>query len=95
VIRNVVLGRLHPDADRGLLAAGLEGIAALRTEGLLDVRVGRDAGLRDGNWDYAITADFADAEAYGRYDLDDEHNRLRRDHLAPVSAEVARLQFEL
>lgn len=95
MIRNVVLGRLRPDADRELLTAGLEGLAALRTDGLLELRVGCDAGLREGNWDYAITADFADAEAYRRYDLDEEHNRLRREHFGPVSAEVARLQFEL
>ena len=95
MIRNVVLGRLRPGADEERLARALEGIRALTVEGMVEVRVGRDAGLREGNWDYAITADFADAEAYRRYDLDEEHNRLRREHFGPVSAEIARLQFEL
>ena len=95
MIRNVVLGRLRPDADPALLEAGLAAIAALRTDGMLEIRAGRDAGLRDGTWDYAITGDFADAEAYRRYDVDEEHNRLRREHFGPVSAEIARLQFEL
>ena len=95
MIRNVVLGRLRADADPDRLDEGLAGILSLRIEGMTQVRVGRDAGLRPGNWDYAITADFADAEAYHRYDQDDEHNRLRREFFGPLSAEIARLQFEL
>jgi hypothetical protein len=94
MIRNVVMGRLHPDADLDRLAEALDRIQKLGIEGTLDMRVGRDAGLRDGNWDYAITADFTDAEAYRRYDLDEEHNRLRREYFGPASAQIARLQFE-
>ncbi len=93
MIRNVVLGRLHPEADEEQLAGALEGVRGLRIEGMLEVRVGRDAGLRDGNWDYAIVADFADEDAYRRYDTDEEHNRLRREHFAVLSVEIARLQF--
>ena len=95
MIRNVVLGRLVPGADEERLAQALQATKALAVEGTVEVLVGRDAGLRDGRWDYAIVADFADAAAYRRYDLDEEHNRLRREHFAPVSAEIARLQFEL
>lgn len=95
MIRNVVLGRLRADADPDRLDRGLVGILALRLEGMSQVRVGRDAGLRPGNWDYAITADFTDVEAYQRYDQDDEHNRLRREFFGPLSAEIARLQFDL
>ena len=94
MIRNVVVGRLKADAEPGLIEQGLAGIVGLAAEGRLDVKVGRDAGLRDGNWDYAITADFVDAEAYRRYDEDEEHNRLRRECFGPASAEIVRLQFE-
>ena len=95
MIRNVVLGRLRPGADEERLARALGGIRALTVEGMVEVRVGRDAGLREGNWDYAITADFVDADAYRRYDRDEEHNRLRREHFAELSSEIARLQFEI
>ena len=95
MIRNVVLGRLRADAERDLLDQGLAGILALQIEGMSQVRVGRDVGLRPGTWDYAITCDFVDADAYRRYDEDDEHNRLRREFFAPLSEEIARLQFEL
>jgi hypothetical protein len=93
MIRNVVMGRLRADADLGLLDAGLAGLRALSIEGLLALECGRDAGLRAGNWDYAITADLVDEQAYRRYDEDEEHNRLRREMFGPVSEQIVRVQF--
>jgi Stress responsive A/B Barrel Domain len=93
MIRNVVMGRLRPDADPGLLDEGLAGLRALRVEGMVSLDCGRDAQLREGNWDYAITADFVDIGAYRRYDDDEEHNRLRREAFGPVSEQIVRVQF--
>lgn len=97
MIRNVAMGRLHPDADLDLLEEGLAALRALcvdrRVEGLLALECGRDAGLREGNWDYTVTADLVDEQAYRRYDEDDEHNRIRRELLGPVSAQIVRVQF--
>jgi len=93
MIRNVVMGRLHPDADRELLEAGLAGLRALSIDGLIRLDCGSDAGLRTGNWDYAVTADLADEQAYRRYDEDEEHNRIRRELLGPVSEQIVRVQF--
>jgi hypothetical protein len=59
------------------------------------MKVGVDAGLREGNWDYTITADFADVEAYRAYDLDDEHNRIRRELFAPIAEDTVRIQIEV
>ena len=101
MIRNVVLGRLRdaPDAaarehDLGELDAGLAGIAALALPGQLDMHAARDAGLREGNWTFAITNDWADAAAYRAYDVDAEHNRYRT-RIAAVCAEIARAQIEI
>jgi hypothetical protein len=84
VIRNVVVGRLRPAedadqraADAALLAEGLAGIAALTFPGLLAMNVGRDIALRDGGWDFAITNDWADADAYRVYDGSVPHPRSR------------------
>jgi hypothetical protein len=93
VIRNVVVGRLRQDADLARLEEGLSGLRALDIEGLLRLQCGPDAGLRDGNWDYSITADLADEAAYRRYDEDEEHNRLRRECFGPVSEQIVRVQF--
>ena len=95
MLRNVVLGRLRDGADRALLDEALRGLLLLPMDGLVEMHVGRDAGLRDGSWDYAITADFTDADAYRRYDADEEHNRLRHELFEVLSEEIARVQFEI
>jgi len=102
VIRNVVVGRLRPAgdpvqqaADAASLQAGLAGIAALRFPGMLAMSVGIDLGLRDSEWDFAITNDWQDADAYRIYDQDEEHNRLRREVFAQICQDIARVQFQV
>ena len=90
-----MVGRLRQGADEELLDEALRGLLLLPLEGLLEMQVGRDAGLRKDSWDYVITADFADAGAYRRYDADEEHNRLRRELFDVLSEEIARVQFEI
>lgn len=87
------MGRLRPGADPARLDEGLQELRGLTIEGLVALRCGRDAGLRAGTWDYAITADLADVAAYRRYDEDPEHDRIRRDLLVPVTEEMVRVQF--
>ncbi len=97
MIRNVVLGRLDPDADdetRFALDTALLGIAGLRPAGLVGpMRIGYDAGLREGGWSFAITNDWVDVAAYSAYDTDAEHNEFRA-LIARACAELARVQFE-
>lgn len=94
VIRNVVLGRLRDGVDQAAIEPALAAIAALDPEGLLDCRVGRDLRLRDESWDFAITSDFVDEDAYRAYDQEAEHNRIRREMFDPICAEIVRVQFE-
>ena len=93
MIRNVVVGRVRPGTDLSLVQEALDAIAALPVEGLVDVRVGLDAGLRPGAWSFAITSDFVDA--YRVYDAEAEHNRIRREMFDPVCEEIARVQFRV
>lgn len=93
MIRNVVVGRLRPGVPRAAVERALSAIVALEPEGCVDVRVGVDAGLRPGNWGFSITADFVDEEAYRRYDLDAEHNRVREELFVPLCEDIARVQF--
>ncbi len=99
VIRNVVMGRLLDSGDErdvvraaAQLDRGLAGIAALDLPGLLTMHVGRDAGLRDAGWTFAITNDWVDADAYRAYDVDVEHNRYR-EMIVDVCSDVARVQL--
>ena len=95
MIRNVVVGRLNPDADPACARQGLDAIAALPAPGRVACTVGTDLGLRGGNWDIAIVADFEDEASYRAYDQDEEHNRIRRDMFAPICSELVRIQFEV
>ncbi len=102
MIRNVVVGRLRAAAgpaqqaaDAALLTKGLAGLAALKFPGMIANVAGTDLGLRDGGWDFAITNDWQDADAYRVYDLDQEHNRLRREIFAVICQDIARVQFEV
>ena len=102
MIRNVVVGRLRPStdperaaADSAQLDEALAGIVALDLPGCMSVHVGRDLGLRSGGWDFTITSDWVDAEAYRSYDVETEHNRLRREGFGPVCVEIARVQIEI
>jgi hypothetical protein len=99
MIRNVVVGRLGPDDGPGQaeeavrrLEEGLAGIAALDLPGQLAVHVGRDIGIREGGWSFAITSDWVDVDAYRVYDVDAEHDRYRS-MIVGACAEIARVQF--
>jgi hypothetical protein len=94
MIRNVVLVKLKAERDSAEVAEIQEGFRNLDCPGTLSYTVSDDLGLRDGNWDFAIVADFTDADAYRAYDQDLEHNRVRA-RLAPIAEQIARAQFEL
>ena len=83
MIRNVVVGRLRDGVDPGAVEPALAAILALRPDGLLDCRVGRDLRLRDESWDFAITSDFVDEQAYQAYDREAEHNPAQEPPLPP------------
>jgi hypothetical protein len=96
VIRNVVVGRLHPEVPVEQVEAALQALRDLRVEGVeLRMVSGLDLGLRAGNASYSITVDLDDEDAYRAYDLDEEHNRIRREMFTPISASIERIQFRL
>jgi Stress responsive A/B Barrel Domain len=94
MIRNVVLVKLAAGHDAAEVAEIQEGFRSLHCPGTLSYTVGDDLGLREGNWSFAIVADFKDADSYRAYDQDPEHNRVRA-RLAPLAERIARVQFGL
>jgi hypothetical protein len=94
MIRNVVLVKLKPGQDGAAVAEIQEGLRNLDCPGTLGYTVGDDLALREGNWSFAIVADFADEDSYRAYDQDAEHNRIRS-RLAPLAEQVARVQFQV
>jgi hypothetical protein len=94
VIRNVVLVRLKTGQDPAEIAEIQEALRSLDCPGTLSYTIGDDLGLREGNWSFAIVADFKDEGSYRAYDLDAEHNRIRA-RLAPMTEQIARIQFQV
>lgn len=94
MIRNVVLAKLVADHDVDEVRDIQDGLRTLNLPGTESYTIGSDAGLREGNWDFVIVADFTDVDAYRAYDADDAHNALRA-RLAPMIDQIARAQFEI
>ena len=96
MIRNVVVGRLKDGVTPEEIEPALQALRDLTVEGVeFRLVAGVDRGLRDGNASYALTCDLVDDDAYRVYDADPEHNRIRREMFAPLSALVERVQFRL
>ena len=94
MVRNVVLVKLAPSQDPAAVVKAQEAFLNLNCAGTLTYVIGDDLGLRDGNWSFAIVADFADVDAYRAYDQSEEHNRARAG-LLPMTEQIARVQFEM
>ncbi|MGI9667709.1 MAG: Dabb family protein [Acidimicrobiia bacterium] len=54
---------------------------------------GRDLGILDGNWDYAVVADFASVEAYHEYANHPDHVAASVNVAKPMMAQSMRVQF--
>src|SRR5215469_14240697 len=94
MIRNVVLVKLKPGQDPAVVAKAQQAFLDLNCPGTLSYTIGDDLGLREGNWSFAIVADFKDVDSYQAYDQDPEHNRVRA-RLALMAEQVARTQFQV
>jgi hypothetical protein len=94
VIRNIVLVKLKAGQDPAVVAKAQQAFLDLNCPGTLSYVIGDDLGLREGNWSFAIVADFTDAEAYVAYDKDLAHNQARAG-IMPLTEQIARVQFEM
>ena len=55
---------------------------------------GPDLGLRDGNYDFAVVADFENEADFRTYVDHPDHQAFIRERLTPVVAERVSIQFE-
>ncbi|MEX2045867.1 MAG: Dabb family protein [Chloroflexota bacterium] len=95
MIRNVVLFGVKEGTRPEQLDAIVRAMKAIRFEGCLRWELVRDLRLRDGNMPYAFVTEFVDEAAYRAYDAHAEHNRIRRELLAPVVEKIERFQYEV
>jgi Stress responsive A/B Barrel Domain len=96
MFHHVALLRFHEGIGDAQIAALEAGLATLpgRIDALIGYRFGRDAEMTDGAWDYAIVADFADPPGYEAYRDHPDHIDLLANLSGPITAVVARVQFE-
>lgn len=95
LIRNFAMLKLRSDARPDQVDLLIEAMRRLRVTGMSGLIVHRDAALRPGNCNVLVVCGLEDEEAYRRYDSDEEHNRIRRDLLAPITERAERIQVRL
>lgn len=96
MIRHIALIRFNEDVtsdDVDRLDQAL-GALPVKISAIKAYAFGRDLGLTDGPWDYAIAADFDDVEAYHAYVADPDHVELLVSVSRPMTAEITRVQYE-
>jgi hypothetical protein len=97
VFRHVVLFTFKPETTSETKAAIVDALRTLPAAipELRDYRVGLDAGVNEGNYEMAVTADCADVDGYLAYRDNAEHQRIIVELIRPNIAERAAVQYEL
>lgn len=97
LLRHVVMFRFKPEAPTDAAEKAATGLSAL--PGLIEeietYRFGRDLGLRAGNFDFCLVAEFVDAEAFARYVNHPAHRRFIRECIEPAVSERVAVQYEV
>lgn len=81
------------DEQRQQISAGLGELPSLIAE-VRDYQFGPDAGLLETSWDFAVVAEFDDADGWRSYREHPAHQRVVAEHIGPAAAERASVQFE-
>ena len=93
MIRNVVLFSVKDGTRPEQVEEIARAMKAIIFAGCSRWEMGRDLKLRAGNMPYAFIAEFVDEAAYRAYDANEEHNRIRRELLAPIVEKIERFQY--
>ena len=87
MIRHTVVFRFAEGTPAERVQAIREALMGLpgRVPEVRSFSCGGDLGLREGNADFAIVAEFDDEEGWRAYQDDPEHQRIIRELIAPVT----------
>jgi hypothetical protein len=97
MIRHVVLFAWIPEATAQQQARVAVELRALRPllKGVRAYHIGPDAGLNDGNFDFAVVGDFDDTASYLAYRDHPAHRAIIEQTITPITAERVAIQYEL
>jgi hypothetical protein len=96
MLRHVVLFRWKAEAsedDKRQVRDGLADLPGAIPE-IRAYRYGDDAALAEGNFDFAVVADFDDADAYRVYAGHPAHTGLIAERIRPIVAERVAVPYE-
>ena len=82
------------EPQKTAVADELRGLPAV-IDTIRDYRVGPDAGLAEGNAEFAVVADFDDVDGYVVYRDHPEHQRVIVEHIRPILASRTAVQYEI
>ena len=97
MIRHVVTFRWKPDTTADHIAAveaGLRELPAAIPQ-IERYTFGSNVGINDGNFQFAVVADFTSADDYVVYHDDPQHRSLIEERIRPHIAERVAIQFEV
>ena len=97
MIRHIAMLTLKPDAPDTAVQSLEEGLSLLGqtiTE-IAAYTYGSDLGLRDGNYDFAVVADFENDEDFKIYADHPAHQAFIHDRVAPILKKRVSVQFEI
>lgn len=95
MIRSIILLKFKPDTTEQQIADMMAAGEAMleRQPGCRGYTLSRDLGLKAGRMSLAAIIDFEDEAAFRAYDVDEAHQRIRRDVLAPIVESRASCQI--
>jgi hypothetical protein len=96
MIRDTVMFTWKPeatDAQKKQVASELSRLPGL-VPSIRAYAMGTDIGINDGNWDFAVSGDFDDVVGYTAYRDDPTHQAIIAEHIKPIIATRAAVQFE-
>jgi DNA-binding Lrp family transcriptional regulator len=96
LIRHTVLFTWKDDATDTQLKRVPEELSRLPgvVPSLRAYAMGTDIRVNEGNWDFSVTADFDDLDGYLAYRDDPTHRAIIAEHIQPIIATRAAVQFE-
>jgi Stress responsive A/B Barrel Domain len=97
MIRHVTLFAWIPgatDEQKQQVATELRALSPLLT-GLRSLHAGPDVGIIEGNFDFAVVADFDDAESYLAYRNHPAHRAVVEQVTTPITRDRVSVQYEI
>jgi len=96
MIRHVVMFRWTPEATEEQKQRAAKELARMPSvvPSLRAFAIGPDVGVNQGNFDFAVAADFDDVDGYEAYRDNPEHRAVVEQFTRPITAQRAAVQFE-